>query len=181
MIFLLLFHIIGARCDVGTIAAWLVGLFRQHRYIDVAAVSPQQRLVRQPAEHRLRDDRVRRQLYSGLSYPLVVCLLTTVVGTFFLRETNGNKRRTDQSIISSASIAAHPQRTSSCWACAEHLRAGKRASPASRSVGEQLRLARRSGDGARDAAAPPSLQRHQGADDPRRSVTFSGCRDTSGC
>jgi hypothetical protein len=30
-------------------------------------------------------------IYSGLWYPLVVCLLTTVVGTFFLRETNGNE------------------------------------------------------------------------------------------
>jgi MFS family permease len=28
-------------------------------------------------------------IYSGLWYPLVVCLITTVVGTFFLRETNG--------------------------------------------------------------------------------------------
>jgi MFS family permease len=28
-------------------------------------------------------------IYSGLWYPLVVCLMTTVVGTFFLRETNG--------------------------------------------------------------------------------------------
>jgi MFS family permease len=30
-------------------------------------------------------------IYSGLWYPLVVCLMTTVVGTFFLRETNGNE------------------------------------------------------------------------------------------
>jgi hypothetical protein len=30
-------------------------------------------------------------IYSGLLYPLVVCLMTTVVGTFFLRETNGNE------------------------------------------------------------------------------------------
>jgi MFS family permease len=28
-------------------------------------------------------------IYSGLWYPLLVCLMTTVVGTFFLRETNG--------------------------------------------------------------------------------------------
>jgi MFS family permease len=28
-------------------------------------------------------------IYSGLWYPLVVCLMTTLVGTFFLRETNG--------------------------------------------------------------------------------------------
>jgi MFS family permease len=28
-------------------------------------------------------------IYSGLWFPLVVCLMTTVVGTFFLRETNG--------------------------------------------------------------------------------------------
>lgn len=28
-------------------------------------------------------------IYSGLWYPLVVCLVTAVVGTFFLRETNG--------------------------------------------------------------------------------------------
>jgi MFS family permease len=28
-------------------------------------------------------------IYSGLWFPLVVCLVTTVVGTFFLRETNG--------------------------------------------------------------------------------------------
>ena len=28
-------------------------------------------------------------IYSGLWYPLVVCLMTAVVGTFFLRETNG--------------------------------------------------------------------------------------------
>jgi MFS family permease len=33
-------------------------------------------------------------IYSGLWYPLVVCLMTTVVGTFFLRETNG-KEATD--------------------------------------------------------------------------------------
>ena len=30
-------------------------------------------------------------IYSGLWYPLVVCLMTAVVGTFFLRETNGNE------------------------------------------------------------------------------------------
>jgi MFS family permease len=30
-------------------------------------------------------------IYSGLWFPLVVCLMTTVVGTFFLRETNGNE------------------------------------------------------------------------------------------
>jgi MFS family permease len=30
-------------------------------------------------------------IYSGLWYPLVVCLVTTVVGTFFLRETNGKE------------------------------------------------------------------------------------------
>ena len=28
-------------------------------------------------------------IYSGLWYPVVVCLMTVVVGTFFLRETNG--------------------------------------------------------------------------------------------
>ena len=28
-------------------------------------------------------------IYSGLWYPLIVCLMTVVVGTFFLRETNG--------------------------------------------------------------------------------------------
>jgi MFS family permease len=33
-------------------------------------------------------------IYSGLWYPLLVCLMTTVVGTFFLRETNG-KEATD--------------------------------------------------------------------------------------
>jgi MFS family permease len=33
-------------------------------------------------------------IYSGLWYPLVVCLMTTAVGTFFLRETNG-KEATD--------------------------------------------------------------------------------------
>jgi MFS family permease len=30
-------------------------------------------------------------IYSGLWFPLVVCLMTAVVGTFFLRETNGNE------------------------------------------------------------------------------------------
>ena len=28
-------------------------------------------------------------IYSGLWYPVIVCLVTVVVGTFFLRETNG--------------------------------------------------------------------------------------------
>jgi MFS family permease len=30
-------------------------------------------------------------IYSGLWYPVVVCVMTAVVGTFFLRETNGNE------------------------------------------------------------------------------------------
>jgi MFS family permease len=30
-------------------------------------------------------------IYSGLWFPLVVCLMTAVVGTLFLRETNGNE------------------------------------------------------------------------------------------
>jgi MFS family permease len=34
-------------------------------------------------------------IYSGLWYPLVVCLMTAVVGTFFLRETNGVEATSD--------------------------------------------------------------------------------------
>jgi MFS family permease len=34
-------------------------------------------------------------IYSGLWYPLVVCLMTAVVGTFFLRETNGKEATGD--------------------------------------------------------------------------------------
>ncbi len=35
-------------------------------------------------------------IYSGLWYPLVVCLMTAVVGTFFLRETNGKEATSDE-------------------------------------------------------------------------------------
>jgi hypothetical protein len=28
-------------------------------------------------------------IYSGLWYPVVVCVMTAIVGTFFLRETRG--------------------------------------------------------------------------------------------
>jgi MFS family permease len=34
-------------------------------------------------------------IYSGLWYPLVVCVMTAVVGTFFLRETNGREATGD--------------------------------------------------------------------------------------
>jgi MFS family permease len=34
-------------------------------------------------------------IYSGLWYPLVVCVMTAVVGTFFLRETNGKEATGD--------------------------------------------------------------------------------------
>lgn len=34
-------------------------------------------------------------IYSGLWFPLIVCLMTAVVGTFFLRETNGNEATGD--------------------------------------------------------------------------------------
>lgn len=30
-------------------------------------------------------------IYSGLWYPVIVCLMTVVVGTFFLKETNGKE------------------------------------------------------------------------------------------
>lgn len=30
-------------------------------------------------------------IHSGLWYPVVVCTMTLIVGTFFLRETNGNE------------------------------------------------------------------------------------------
>jgi hypothetical protein len=32
-------------------------------------------------------------IYSGLWYPVIVCLVTVVVGTFFLRETRGVEAR----------------------------------------------------------------------------------------
>ncbi|HWK48615.1 MAG TPA: hypothetical protein VNR40_01960 [Steroidobacter sp.] len=44
-----------------------------------------------PAEHRIRHDRVTGDIYSGLWYPVIACVMTVIVGTFFLRETHGNE------------------------------------------------------------------------------------------
>lgn len=45
-------------------------------------------------------------IYSGLWYPVVVCLMTVVVGTFFLRETNGVAAEDDEAELPVAGDAA---------------------------------------------------------------------------
>jgi MFS family permease len=93
MVFLLLFvlSVLGVM-TYGPIAAWLVELF-----------PPRIRYTSMSLPYHLGNGwfggflpsiafamiAYTGNIYSGLWYPLVVCLLTTVVGTFFLRETNG--------------------------------------------------------------------------------------------
>src|SRR5262245_40273267 len=95
MVFLLLFvlSVLGVM-TYGLIAAWLVELF-----------PPRIRYTSMSLPYHLGNGwfggflssiafamiAYTGNIYSGLWYPLVVCLLTTVVGTFFLRETNGNE------------------------------------------------------------------------------------------
>ena len=95
MVFLLLFvlSVLGVM-TYGPIAAWLVELF-----------PPRIRYTSMSLPYHLGNGwfggflpsiafamiAYTGNIYSGLWYPLVVCLLTTVVGTFFLRETNGNE------------------------------------------------------------------------------------------
>jgi MFS family permease len=93
MVFLLLFvlSVLGVM-TYGPIAAWLVELF-----------PPRIRYTSMSLPYHLGNGwfggflpsiafamiAYTGNIYSGLWYPLIVCLLTTVVGTFFLRETNG--------------------------------------------------------------------------------------------
>jgi hypothetical protein len=93
MVFLLLFvlSVLGVM-TYGPIAAWLVELF-----------PPRIRYTSMSLPYHLGNGwfggflpsiafamiAYTGNIYSGLWYPLVVCLMTTVVGTFFLRETNG--------------------------------------------------------------------------------------------
>ncbi|HKS55295.1 MAG TPA: MFS transporter [Steroidobacteraceae bacterium] len=95
MVFLLLFvlAVLGVM-TYGPIAAWLVELF-----------PPRIRYTSMSLPYHLGNGwfggflpsiafamiAYTGDIYSGLWYPLVVCLMTTVVGTFFLRETNGNE------------------------------------------------------------------------------------------
>ena len=93
MVFLLLFVLSRARrddvrTDRGVAGGAVSGAHPLH--VDVAAVSPRQRLVRRiSAEHRVRDDRVHRQHLFGTVVPGGGVPDDGVVGTFFLRETNG--------------------------------------------------------------------------------------------
>jgi MFS family permease len=93
MVFLLLFvlSVLGV-LTYGPIAAWLVELF-----------PPRIRYTSMSLPYHLGNGwfggflpsiafamiAYTGNIYSGLWYPLIVCLLTAVVGTFFLRETNG--------------------------------------------------------------------------------------------
>ena len=93
MVFLLLFllSVLGVM-TYGPIAAWLVELF-----------PPRIRYTSMSLPYHVGNGwfggflpsiafamiAYTGNIYSGLWYPLVVCLMTTVVGTFFLRETNG--------------------------------------------------------------------------------------------
>jgi MFS family permease len=95
MVFLLLFvlAVLGVM-TYGPIAAWLVELF-----------PPRIRYTSMSLPYHLGNGwfggflpsiafamiAYTGNIYSGLWYPLVVCLMTTVVGTFFLHETNGNE------------------------------------------------------------------------------------------
>src|SRR4029079_16165441 len=95
MVFLLLFvlSVLGVM-TYGPIAAWLVELF-----------PPRIRYPSMSLPYHLGNGwfggflpsiafamiAYTGNIYSGLWYPLVVCLLTTVVGTFFLRETHANE------------------------------------------------------------------------------------------
>jgi MFS family permease len=99
MVFLLLFvlAVLGVM-TYGPIAAWLVELF-----------PPRIRYTSMSLPYHLGNGwfggflpsiafamiAYTGNIYSGLWYPLVVCVLTTVVGTFFLRETNGNEATSD--------------------------------------------------------------------------------------
>ena len=93
MVFLLLFalSVLGVM-TYGPIAAWLVELF-----------PPRIRYTSMSLPYHLGNGwfggflpsiafamiAYTGNIYSGLWYPVIVCLMTTVVGTFFLRETNG--------------------------------------------------------------------------------------------
>jgi len=93
MVFLLLFvlSVLGV-LTYGPIAAWLVELF-----------PPRIRYTSMSLPYHLGNGwfggflpsiafamiAYTGNIYSGLWYPLIVCLVTAVVGTFFLRETNG--------------------------------------------------------------------------------------------
>jgi hypothetical protein len=93
MVFLLLFAVtlLGVMA-YGPIAAWLVELF-----------PPSIRYTSMSLPYHLGNGwfggflpsiafaviAYTGDIYSGLWYPVIVCLMTVVVGTFFLRETNG--------------------------------------------------------------------------------------------